>query len=275
MSTSWPKGPPEFPIAVAGVDTNGLIGRPSPALTRPSLDVLGRLSFVAVRRLQPLLPSRGSLQWRLQDLRMLSAGVRAPTHRDVARGFVPPVSCRPRRPAQPTRFASTVPLQVGPVNDGRREGTRNRRAAQRHRALGSLGLRADESLRLGSVKARTLKTYRIEVRGFRLWCRRNNVSLPRGSSLAALAVVDRALGQYVAHLYQQGFGPGKARHVMYGYIYLHTDTEGRARPFPRTVRIIEGFFRKVVTTTKSPLPKSVVYALAHKMCLKHGWRPFN
>ena len=203
---------------------------------------------------------------------MLYAGVRAPTHRDVARGFVPPVNFRPRRPAQPTRFAAAVPLQVGPVNDGRREGTRNRRAAQRHRALGRLGLRADESLRLGSVKAETLKTYRIEVRGFRLWCRRNNVSLPRGCSPAALAVVDRALGKYVAHLYQRGFGPGKARHVMYGYIFLHTETEGRARPFPRTVRIIKGFSRKVATTTKSPLPKSVVYALAHKMCLKHGWR---
>ena len=54
--------------------------------------------------------------------------------------------------------------------------------------------------------------------------------------------------------------------------FLHTDLEGRSRPFPRSLRILKGFDKKASPTTKKPLPKEVVYALAHKLCLRRGWR---
>ena len=162
---------------------------------------------------------------------------------------------------------------VAPVSQKERK--RRRRQKARIAALG-LSLDADatiaeKQLRLSSVSPETVVCYQREVDQFSSWCLEQRLPLSNCRTAASRRKVDGALSKYFTQLYLKGFGVGKLRMLLHGYILLRTDLDGNAsRPFPLANRQIRAVKKRRPGTSLDPWPEDAVLTLASKMLDRFG-----
>ena len=124
---------------------------------------------------------------------------------------------------------------------------RRRRAASRQKAVARDNHDAETFLRLNSVAPGTQVFYRKEVEIFRKWCadsKPRRAFVDNCQTPGDMKKMDSSMSSYFAHLFSSGYGAGRPRFVLHGFILRHTDLDGnKSRPFPRANRIIKGSAR--------------------------------
>ena len=93
-------------------------------------------------------------------------------------------------------------------------------------------------------------------------------------SVVALREADEALCKYFGHLYLLGFGPGRLRFALYGFLLLRTHCDGNVtRPLPRATKMIKGVVKARPGLSLDPWPEFVILAIASAVCSRYGWMP--
>ena len=148
----------------------------------------------------------------------------------------------------------------------------NRRRRQKAR-LAALGLplqgdhvAAEKQLRLSSVSPQTVVCYQREVDEFAAWCLEQRFPLSHCRTPASRREVDAAMSKYFTHLFLKGFGVGKLRVVLHGYLLLRTELDGNSsRPFPLANRQIRAVSKRRPGSSYDPWPEDAVLTLVSKM----------
>ena len=115
--------------------------------------------------------------------------------------------------------------------------------------------------------------YHKEVADFKSYCQEHQLRLPLAPvSARQLRQVDAAMASYFTFLFTQQYGPGKLRHVMFGFILLHTELDGSlSRPFPRANKLLKAVVKHRKGDPIDPQPEFVIMSLAYVALEKFGW----